>query len=185
MVKRKGKTVMGLMGTTIVAVRRDGKCAVAGDGQVTLGEKTVMKGTARKVRRIYGGKVVIGFAGSVSDAFALTERFEDKLTQYSGNLPRAAVELAQDWQMNKTAKLEAMLLCADRDNLLLVSGTGEVIEPDDGVLAIGSGGNFALAAARALYQNTDLSAHEIAEKALKVASEICIFTNGNIIVETV
>ena len=172
-------------GTTICAVRRDGEIALAGDGQVTLGEKTVMKGTARKVRRIYGGKVVIGFAGSVSDAFALTERFEDKLTQYSGNLPRAAVELAQDWQMNKTAKLEAMLLCADKDNLLLVSGTGEVIEPDDGVLAIGSGGNFALAAARALYQNTDLFAHEIAEKALKVASEICIFTNGNIIVETV
>ena len=172
-------------GTTICAVRRDGEIALAGDGQVTLGEKTVMKGTARKVRRIYGGKVVIGFAGSVSDAFALTERFEDKLTQYSGNLPRAAVELAQDWQMNKTAKLEAMLLCADKDNLLLVSGTGEVIEPDDGVLAIGSGGNFALAAARALMQNTDLPAHEIAEKALKVASEICVFTNGNIIVETV
>ena len=172
-------------GTTICAVRRDGEIALAGDGQVTLGEKTVMKGTARKVRRIYGGKVVIGFAGSVSDAFALTERFEDKLTQYSGNLPRAAVELAQDWQMNKTAKLEAMLLCADKNNLLLVSGTGEVIEPDDGVLAIGSGGNFALAAARALYQNTELSAHEIAEKALKVASEICVFTNGNIIVETV
>ena len=172
-------------GTTICAVRRDGEIALAGDGQVTMGEKTVMKGTARKVRRIYGGKVVIGFAGSVSDAFALTERFEDKLTQYSGNLPRAAVELAQDWQMNKTAKLEAMLLCADKDNLLLVSGTGEVIEPDDGVLAIGSGGNFALAAARALYQNTELSAHEIAEKALKVASEICVFTNGNIIVETV
>ena len=172
-------------GTTICAVRRDGEIALAGDGQVTLGEKTVMKGTARKVRRIYGGKVVIGFAGSVSDAVALTERFEDKLTQYSGNLPRAAVELAQDWQMNKTAKLEAMLLCADKDNLLLVSGTGEVIEPDDGVLAIGSGGNFALAAARALYQNTELSAHEIAEKALKVASEICVFTNGNIIVETV
>ena len=166
-------------------MRRDGEISLAGDGQVTMGEKTVMKGTARKVRRIYGGKVVIGFAGSVSDAFALTERFEDKLTQYSGNLPRAAVELAQDWQMNKTAKLEAMLLCADKDNLLLVSGTGEVIEPDDGVLAIGSGGNFALAAARALYQNTELSAHEIAEKALKVASEICVFTNGNIIVETV
>ena len=172
-------------GTTICAVRRDGEIALAGDGQVTLGEKTVMKGTARKVRRIYGGKVVIGFAGSVSDAFALTERFEDKLTQYSGNLPRAAVELAQDWQMNKTAKLEAMLLCADKDNLLLVSGTGEVIEPDDGVLVIGSGGHFVLAAARALYQNTDLPAHEIAEKALKVASEICVFTNDNIIVETV
>ena len=172
-------------GTTICAVRRDGEIALAGDGQVTLGEKTVMKGTARKVRRIYGGKVVIGFAGSVSDAFALTERFEDKLTQYSGNLPRAAVELAQDWQMNKTAKLEAMLLCADKNNLLLVSGTGEVIEPDGGVLAIGSGGNYALAAARALYANTELSAAEIAEKALKIASEICVFTNGNIIVEKV
>ena len=172
-------------GTTICAVRRDGEIALAGDGQVTMGEKTVMKGTARKVRRIYGGKVVIGFAGSVSDAFALTERFEDKLTQYSGNLPRAAVELAQDWQMNKTAKLEAMLLCADKNNLLLVSGTGEVIEPDGGVLAIGSGGNYALAAARALYANTQLSAAEIAEKALKIASEICVFTNDNIIVETV
>ena len=172
-------------GTTICAVRRDGEIALAGDGQVTLGEKTVMKGTARKVRRIYGGKVVIGFAGSVSDAFALTERFEDKLTQYSGNLPRAAVELAQEWRTHKTAKLDAMLLCADKDSLMLVSGTGEVIEPDEGILAIGSGGNFALAAARALYQNTDLSAHEIAEKALKVASEICVFTNGNIIVETV
>ena len=172
-------------GTTICAVKRDGQIALAGDGQVTMGEKTILKGSARKVRRIYGGKVVIGFAGSVSDAFALTEKFEDKLTQYSGNLPRAAVELAQDWQMNKTAKLEAMLLCADRENLMLVSGTGEVIEPDDGVLAIGSGGNYALAAARALYANTNLSAAEIAERALKIASEICIFTNGNIIVETV
>ena len=172
-------------GTTICAVQRNGEIALAGDGQVTMGEKTVMKGTARKVRRIFGGKVVIGFAGSVSDAFALTERFEDKLTQFSGNLTRAAVELAQDWQMNKTAKLEAMMLCADKDNLLLVSGTGEVIEPDDGVIAIGSGGNYALAAARALYQNTELSAHEIAQKALKVASEICVYTNDNIIVEIV
>ena len=172
-------------GTTICAVQRNGEIALAGDGQVTMGEKTVMKGTARKVRRIFGGKVVIGFAGSVSDAFALTERFEDKLTQFSGNLTRAAVELAQDWQMNKTAKLEAMMLCADKNNLLLVSGTGEVIEPDDGVIAIGSGGNYALAAARALYQNTELSAHEIAQKALKVASEICVYTNDNIIVEIV
>ena len=172
-------------GTTICAVQRNGEIALAGDGQVTLGEKTIMKGTARKIRRIYGGKVVTGFAGSVSDAFALMERFEDKLTQYSSNLSRAAVELAQDWQMGKVAKLEAMLLCADKDNLMLVSGTGEVIEPDEGVLAIGSGGNYALAAARALYQNTDLSAAEIAEKALKIASEICVFTNDHIIVETV
>ena len=173
-------------GTTICAVRRNGEIALAGDGQVTMGEKTILKGNARKVRRIYGGKVVVGFAGSVADAFALSEKFEDKLTQYSGNLPRAAVELAQDWRTDKAMrKLEAMLLCADRENLMLVSGTGEVIEPDDGVLAIGSGGNYALAAARALYQNTELSAREIAEKALHIASEICVFTNDNIIVETV
>ena len=173
-------------GTTICAVRRDGQIAVAGDGQVTMGEHTIMKGTAKKVRRIYGGKVVVGFAGSVADAFALSEKFEDKLTQYSGNLPRAAVELAQDWRMDKAMRrLEAMLLCADKENLMLVSGTGEVIEPDDGILAIGSGGNYALAAARALYQNTDLSANEIAEKALHIASEICVYTNDHIIVETV
>ena len=173
-------------GTTICAVKRGGEIALAGDGQVTMGEKTILKGSARKVRRIYGGKVVVGFAGSVADAFALSEKFEDKLTQYSGNLPRAAVELAQDWRTDKAMrKLEAMLLCADKENLMLVSGTGEVIEPDDGVLAIGSGGNYALAAARALYENTELSAREIAEKALRIASEICVFTNENIIVETV
>ena len=172
-------------GTTICAVTRNGETALAGDGQVTMGQNTIFKGHARKVRRIYNGRVVIGFAGSVADAFALSEKFEDKLTQYSGNLPRAAVELAQDWRMNKTAKLEAMLLCADKDNLMLVSGTGEVIEPDDGVLAIGSGSNYALAAARALYQNTELSAAEIAEKALHIAAEICVFTNDNIIVEKV
>ena len=173
-------------GTTICAVKRNGEIALAGDGQVTMGQSTILKGGAKKVRRIYGGKVVVGFAGSVADAFALSEKFEDKLTQYSGNLPRAAVELAQDWRMDKAMrKLEAMLLCADKENLMLVSGTGEVIEPDDGVLAIGSGGNYALAAARALYQNTELSAREIAEKALRIASEICVFTNGNIIVVTV
>ena len=172
-------------GTTICAVKRDGVTAIAGDGQVTLGEKTIMKGTARKVRRIFNDRVVIGFAGSVSDAFALSEKFEDKLTQFSGNLPRAAIELAQEWRAGKTAKLEAMLLCADKENLLLISGTGEVIEPDEGILAIGSGGNFALAAGRALIQNTDLSATEIAEKALRIASDICVFTNSNIIVETV
>lgn len=173
-------------GTTICAVQRGGVIALAGDGQVTLGEKTIMKGTARKVRRIFNDRVVVGFAGSVADAFSLCEKFEDKLTQFSGNLPRAAVELAQDWRMDKAArKLDAMLLCADKENLMLVSGTGEVIEPDEGILAIGSGGNFALAAARALYQNTDLSAPEIAEKALKIASDICVYTNSNIIVETV
>lgn len=173
-------------GTTICAVRRNGQCAVAGDGQVTMGESVVMKNGARKVRRIYDGKVVIGFAGSVADAFALSEKFEEKLGQFSGNLPRAAVELAQDWRLDKAMrKLEAMLLCADEDNLMLVSGTGEVIEPDDGILAIGSGGNYALAAARALYQNTDLPAEEIARKALEIAAGICVYTNDHIIVETV
>ena len=155
--------------TTICAVRRNGVTAIAGDGQVTMSESVIMKGTAKKVRRIFGGKVVIGFAGSVADAFALSEKFEDKLSQFSGNLPRAAVELAQDWQSDRARKLEAMLLCADKENLLLVSGTGEVIEPDGGVLAIGSGGNYALAAARAL----------------KIASDICVYTNDHIIVETV
>ncbi len=173
-------------GTTICAVRRDGVTAIAGDGQVTMGESVIMKGTAKKVRRIYGGKVVVGFAGSVADAFALCEKFEDKLTQYSGNLPRAAVELAQDWRTDRAMrKLEAMLLCADQENLMLVSGTGEVIEPDGGVLAIGSGGNYALSAARALMENTDLSAKDIAYKALKIAADICVFTNDNITVETV
>ena len=175
-----------IKGTTICAVRRDGMCALAGDGQVTVGETTIMKHSAKKVRRIYNDQVVVGFAGSVADAFALCEKFEDKLQQYSGNLQRAAVELAQDWRMDKAMrKLEAMLLCADKENLLLISGTGEVIESDDGVLAIGSGGNYALAAARALMQNTDLSAREIAEKALHIAASICVYTNDNVIVEEV
>lgn len=173
-------------GTTICAVRRNGEIAIAGDGQVTMGENVIMKNGAKKVRRIYDGKVVIGFAGSVADAFALSEKFEGKLTQFSGNLPRAAVELAQDWRTNKEMrKLEALLLVADKENLMLVSGTGEVIEPDEGILAIGSGGNFALAAARALYDNTDLSARDIAYKALKIASSICVYTNDHIIVEVV
>jgi len=171
--------------TTICAVRRNGVTAIAGDGQVTMGESVIIKGSAKKVKRIFGGKVVTGFAGSVADAFALSGKFEDKLSQFSGNLPRAAVELAQEWQSDRARKLEAMLLAADKDNLLLISGTGEVIEPDGGVLAIGSGGNYALAAARALYQNTDMEAAEIAEKALHIAAEICVFTNDNIIVETV
>lgn len=171
--------------TTICAVRRNGVIAMAGDGQVTMSESVIMKGTARKVRRIFGGKVVIGFAGSVSDAFALSQKFEDKLSQFSGNLPRAAVELAQDWQSDRARKLEAMMICADKENLILVSGTGEVIEPDCGVLAIGSGGNYALAAARALIENTDMEAQDIAYRALKIASDICVYTNDNIIVETV
>ena len=173
-------------GTTICAVQRNGEIAIAGGGQVTMGENVVMKNGARKVRRIFDGKVVIGFAGGVADAFALSERFEAKLTQFSGNLQRAAVELAQDWRMNKEARqLQALLLAADKENMMLISGTGEVIEPDDGILAIGSGGNFALAAARALMENTDLSAHEIADKALHIASSICVYTNDHIIVEVV
>lgn len=173
-------------GTTICAVKINGQTAIAGDGQVTMGESVVMKNGAKKVRRIYNGQVVIGFAGSVADAFALSEKFEAKLQQFAGNLPRAAVELAQEWRMDRAMrKLEAMLLAADKDNMLLISGTGEVIEPDDNVLAIGSGGNYALAAARALMENTDLSAAEVAGKALHIASTICVYTNDHIIVETV
>ena len=175
---------MSLKGTTIVAVKRNGKCAIAGDGQVTLGEKVVMKGTAKKVRRLYNDKVVVGFAGSVADAFSLCERFEAKLTQYSGSLRRAAVSLAQEWRSDKALRqLEAMLIAANDEDLLVISGTGEVIEPDDGIAAVGSGGNYAMAAARALKENTDLSAHEIAEKALHIAADICVFTNHNVIVE--
>jgi ATP-dependent protease HslVU peptidase subunit len=153
-----------IQGTTIVAVRRNGACAVAGDGQVTVGQTTVMKSRAVKVRRLYRGQVIVGFAGSVADAFTLSERFEQKLEQYSGNLQRAAVELAQEWRSDKVLRrLEAMLICANKEDLLVLSGSGEVIDPDDGVIAIGSGGNYALSAARALLQNTDLSAREIAE----------------------
>ena len=177
---------MKLEGTTICAVKRNGEIAIAGDGQVTMGEKVIMTATARKVRRIYHDKVIMGFAGSVADAFALSEMLEDKLTQFSGNLPRAAVELAMTWRGEQTMRqLEAMLLCADKETLLVVSGTGEVIEPDGGVVAIGSGGNYALAAARALVENTDLSAAEVAEKALHIAASICVYTNDNVIVERV
>ena len=177
---------MELRGTTIVAVRKDGKCAIAGDGQVTMSESVIMKATAKKVRRLYHDQVAVGFAGSVADAFSLCERFEKKLEQYSGNLTRAAVSLAQDWRSDKIMhKLEALLIAANKDELLIVSGTGEVIDPDDGIAAIGSGGMYALAAAKALKANTELSAHEIAEKALHIAGEICVFTNGNITVEEV
>lgn len=150
-------------GTTICAVSRDGKTAIAGDGQVTMGESVVFKSTAHKVRRLYNGQVVAGFAGSVADAFTLCEKFEEKLTQCGGNLERAAVALAQNWRGDQSMRqLESMLIVADKDSLLMLSGTGEVIAPDGGVVAIGSGGNYALAAARALMQNTDLSAHDIA-----------------------
>ena len=172
------------MGTTICAVKKNGKTAIAGDGQVTMGQSVIFKNTAKKVRRIYDGKVIIGFAGSVSDAFTLSERFEEMLNKYSGNLMRSAVELAELWRNDKVGrKLEAMLITADKDNLLVVSGSGEVMTADDGVVAIGSGGNYALAAARALVEETDYDAKAIATKALKIASEICVFTNDNIICE--
>ena len=171
--------------TTIVAVRKNGECAVAGDGQVTFGQNTIMKHTAKKVRRLYNGQVIIGFAGSVADAFTLSERFEAKLEQYGGSLQRAAVELAQEWRNDKMLRrLEALLIAADKDDMLIISGTGEVIDPDDGIAAIGSGGSYALAAAKALSENTQLSAREIVEKAMKIAANICIFTNENITVET-
>ena len=172
------------MGTTICAVKRDGKTAIAGDGQVTMGQSVIFKNTAKKVRRIYNDKVIVGFAGSVSDAFTLSERFEEMLNKYSGNLMRSAVELAELWRNDKVGrKLEAMMITADKDSLLIVSGSGEVIEPDGGVCAIGSGGNYALAAARALRQETDYSAEEIVKKALTIASEICVFTNDHITCE--
>ena len=173
-------------GTTICAVRRNGEIAIAGDGQVTMGEHTIFKTTARKVRRLYNGEVVVGFAGSVADAFTLCEKFEEKLQQCNGNLEKAAVALAQNWRGDQTMRqLESMMIAANKERLLILSGTGEVIDPDEGIAAIGSGGNYALAAARALLQNTELSAEEIAEKALHIAASICVYTNDQIIVETV
>ena len=177
---------MSLRGTTICAVKRFDRIAIAGDGQVTMGESTIFKATAKKVRRIFNDQVTVGFAGTVADAFTLTERFEEKLTQTGGNLERAAVNLAREWRSDKALRqLQAMLIVADKSQMLLVSGTGEVIEPDDGICEIGSGGNYALAAARAMVQNTQLSAKEVAEKALRIAASICVFTNDNIIVEEV
>ena len=170
-------------GTTICAVKKDGKTAIAGDGQVTMSQSVIFKNNAVKVRRIYNDKVVLGFAGSVADAFALSERFEEMLQKFSGNLMRSAVEMALSFRDDHYRKLEAMMICADKDNLLIVSGSGEVIEPDGGVCAIGSGGNYALAAARALRQETDYSAEDIVRKSLKIASEICVFTNDNITCE--
>lgn len=176
---------MKFMGTTICAVRRGNQVAIAGDGQVTMGESTVFKSTAKKVRRIYNGQVVLGFAGSVADAFTLCERFEEKFTQCGGNLERAAVLLAQEWRSDQARKLESMMIVADKNSMLVLSGTGEVMDPDGGVAAIGSGGNYALAAARALVENTDLSAEDIAVKALEVAASICVYTNDHISVETI
>ncbi len=170
-------------GTTICAVKRNGVTAIAGDGQVTMSQSVIFKNNAVKVRRIYNGSVIFGFAGSVADAFSLSERFEEMLNKFSGNLMRSAVELAELWRSDSARKLEAMMITADKDTLLIVSGTGEVIEPEDGVCAIGSGGNYALAAARALTQETDYSADVIAKKSLEIASQICVFTNDHITVE--
>jgi ATP-dependent HslUV protease subunit HslV len=169
--------------TTVLLVRRDGQVALAGDGQVTMGE-TVMKSSAKKVRRLYNDKILAGFAGATGDAFSLLTRFEGKLEQYHGNLERAAIELSKEWRTDKILRhLEALLVVADDKTSFLLSGNGDVISPDDGVLAIGSGGSYALAAARALMANTQLSAREIALEAMRVAGEICIYSNSNIIVE--
>jgi ATP-dependent HslUV protease subunit HslV len=171
--------------TTILAVRKNGQAAIGGDGQVTLGE-VVMKGDAHKVRRVHGGKVLVGFAGSAADAFALLERFEAKLKDFQGSVPRAATELAKDWRTDRALRrLEAMILALDRDHLLLVSGTGDVIQPTDGVAAIGSGGPYALAAAKALVAHTELPAATVVRTALEIAGDLCIYSNRNIEVEDV
>jgi ATP-dependent HslUV protease, peptidase subunit HslV len=168
--------------TTILAVRRGGKVAIGGDGQVTVGE-TVMKSHAHKVRSMHDGRILAGFAGAAADAMTLFEKFEEKLERYPGNLARAAVELAKDWRSDRVLRrLEALLVVADKDHGFVISGTGELIEPDDGVLAIGSGGSYALAAARALIENTQLDAKQIVERALHIAGEICVYTNTNITV---
>jgi len=171
--------------TTVLSVRRDGHVVIAGDGQVTMGD-TVMKSSARKVRRLYNERVLSGFAGATGDAFALFQRFEAKLEQFHGQLNRSAIELAKDWRTDKMMRsLEALLLVADQNVTLVISGSGDVIEPDDGIVAIGSGGPYALAAARALTRHTTLSARQIAEEAMKVAGEICIYSNLNLVIEEI
>jgi ATP-dependent HslUV protease subunit HslV len=180
-----GDAVERFHATTILAARHNGVTAIGGDGQVTLGN-VVMKGDAHKIRRLHGGKVVVGFAGASADAFALLERFEAKLKDFQGSVPRAATELAKDWRMDRSLRrLEAMMIAADKDNLLLVSGTGDVIQPSDGLAAIGSGGAYALAAARALASHSTLGAREIVQKAMEIAGDLCIYTNRNIEVEVV
>lgn len=169
--------------TTIICIRHKGCVAVAGDGQVTLGQ-TVLKQKASKIRTLYKGRVLAGFSGATSDAFALFSRFEAKLEEYHGNLARAAIELAKDWRLDRSLRrLEALLIVADMEKSFIISGTGDVVEPDDGVISIGSGGAYALAAARALLQNTDMSARDIAEKAMHIAADICIYTNHSITIE--
>jgi ATP-dependent HslUV protease subunit HslV len=173
-----------MRGTTVLAIRHRGDVVLAGDGQVTLGN-TIIKHQARKIRRLYNGKVLTGFAGATADAFTLFEKLEEKIERYNGNLVRSAVELAKDWRTDKMLRrLEALLVAADAHNSLLISGSGDVIEPDDGLIAIGSGGPYALSAARALVAHSSLSAREIAESALAIAASICVYTNENIIVES-
>jgi len=174
-----------LRGTTIVAVSRGGRVAVAGDGQVSMGN-TVLKQTARKIRRLHDGKVVAGFAGGTADAFTLFEKFESKLSEFRGNLRRSAVELAKDWRTDRVLRrLEALMVVTDGKDLMLLSGGGDVVEPDDGAIGIGSGGSYALAAARALMRHTELSAAEIAREAVGIAAGICVYTNGNVAVEEI
>jgi ATP-dependent HslUV protease, peptidase subunit HslV len=178
-------TQNSIRSTTVLLVQRNGQTAMAGDGQVTLGE-TVIKGNARKVRRIHNDKILVGFAGATADAFALLTRFETKLEQYQGQLERAAIELGKDWRTDKVLRnLEALLIVADAGGAFLISGKGDVIASDEGLLSVGSGSMFALAAARALIKHTELSAREIAEEALKIAGEICIYTNSNIVLEEI
>ncbi len=172
-----------IRGTTIIAVRKDGKVAVAGDGQVTTGS-TIMKQTARKVRRLYKDSILAGFAGATADAFTLFERFEAKLEQHGGNITRSAVELAKDWRTDKALRrLEALMIVADASHSFIISGNGDVIEPDDGIAAIGSGGSFALATAKGLMKHSNLDASEIAKESLLTAADICIYTNSNIVLE--
>lgn len=186
-IERGGKMSSEFHATTIFAIQHNGECAMSGDGQVTMGNAVVMKHKARKVRKLAKGQVLAGFAGSVADAFTLFEKFEAKLEAFNGNLQRSSVELAKEWRSDKVLrKLEAMLIVMNKETLLLVSGTGEVIEPDDGVLAIGSGGNYALAAGRALkYHSSELSAKEIAQAALEIAGDICVYTNDQITLEVI
>src|SRR3989440_1504893 len=180
---KKKSAMPRLRSTTVLLVRRGGRVAMAGDGQVTMGD-TVMKAAARKVRRLYNDKIIAGFAGASADAFSLLTRFESKLEQYHGNLERAAIELSKEWRTDKVLRhLEALLIVADEKGSFLLSGNGDVIAPDGGVLAIGSGGPYALAAARALLEHTEMGAREIAEQALRIAGDICIYSNSNIIVE--
>ena len=170
-------------GTTILSVRKNGKVVIGGDGQVSLGD-TVMKGNARKVRRLYRDQVLAGFAGGTADAFTLFERFESKLEKHQGHLVRSAVELAKDWRTDRILrKLEALLIVADKEASLIITGNGDVVEPEEGIIAIGSGGNYALSAARALYHNTELPARDVVEKGLNIAADICIYTNRNLTVE--